>query len=251
VSFRSFPVSRTRVRAIQALAAIAGIVLLALLVDGRVHAWYPTWKDFVLDGVVGAINPIGTGVTLLVLCAALSASAGIDRRSALHRAASIAMSAFVTAGLITFALKHAVARVRPDHGSDVDSFPSGHATSVFTVATVFAHFFPRLTVPLYGLASAIALGRVYLDRHYVSDIVAGALIGWIVATLLLRALERYQAMLPRWAAPSLRPDPSPRSRVMAARDDQDSRSRSSSTSVDDIVRAARTAAPSAPVTRAT
>ena len=36
------------------------------------------------------------------------------------------------------------------------------------------------------VAGAIAVGRVYLARHYLSDIVAGALIGLVVASLLLR-----------------------------------------------------------------
>jgi membrane-associated phospholipid phosphatase len=38
---------------------------------------------------------------------------------------------------------------------------------------------------LYTLAAAIALGRVYLERHYVSDILAGALIGVVAAWALL------------------------------------------------------------------
>ena len=100
-------------------------------------------------------------------------------------------------GHAEFAVKHLVGRPRPSARAlsapllgpsfvpDVDSFPSGHATSVFAVATVFAAYYPRLRWPLYGLAAAVALGRVYLERHYVSDILAGATIGTIVATYFL------------------------------------------------------------------
>ena len=54
------------------------------------------------------------------------------------------------------------------------------------VATIFAAYYPRLRLVLYALAAAISLGRVYLERHYVSDIVAGAAVGVVVAVLLYR-----------------------------------------------------------------
>ena len=68
----------------------------------------------------------------------------------------------------------------------MDSFPSGHATSVFAVATALAAFYPRLTWLLYVPAGAIALGRVYLERHYASDVMAGAMIGVLVASAVVR-----------------------------------------------------------------
>jgi undecaprenyl-diphosphatase len=191
-------------RALAVLAAVALLAVLALLVDGRIHAYAPVWKAAYLDAIVGVLNPIGAGVTLLLVCTAMSLGTGLARHSRLHRAASLAAVTFIVAGLIEFTLKHTVGRPRPDVNTDLDSFPSGHATSVFAVATVFAHFFPGLRMPLYTLASAIAVGRVYLDRHYVSDIAAGAMIGWLVATWLIRATDRYAGVLPEWAARSVR-----------------------------------------------
>jgi membrane-associated phospholipid phosphatase len=63
---------------------------------------------------------------------------------------------------------------------------------VFAVATVFAAYYPRLRWPLYLLAGAIALGRVYLERHYVSDIVAGAALGMAFAVYLYRYRHRWR-----------------------------------------------------------
>jgi undecaprenyl-diphosphatase len=110
--------------------------------------------------------------------------------------------AFTVAGLIEFTIKHLVGRPRPDtatvlatlgsHVMENDSFPSGHATSVFAVATVFAAFYPRFRWPLYALAAAVAVGRVYLERHYVSDILAGAVIGMAIASILLRHRQAVQ-----------------------------------------------------------
>jgi len=183
-----------------ALAILAVIFGAALITDHTVAAWALRCKAPVLDLMVGIINPIGAGVTLLVACLALAALSRRLRRSRLHDAAWLAALAFATAGLAEFTLKHLVGRPRPDVNAavataaligpsfapDIDSFPSGHATSVFAVATIFAAYYPRLRLVLYALAAAISLGRVYLERHYVSDIVAGAAVGVVVAVLLYR-----------------------------------------------------------------
>jgi membrane-associated phospholipid phosphatase len=191
------------VSAVRRPAALALFVLVlvlgaALLFDGLVAASIPHFKSPILNALVGTINPIGSGVTLLVVCLALAVMSRRIRRPRLHDAACISALAFASAGLIEFSLKHLVGRPRPDaalasagllgpsFAPDIDSFPSGHATSVFAVATVFAAYYPRLRWPLYALAAAIALGRVYLARHYVSDIIAGAVLGTIVAACLYR-----------------------------------------------------------------
>ena len=168
----------------------APLVGLAFLLDASVQRWAAQVQNTIADTVVGVLNPIGSGVTLLIVCiglAILCRTLGCERACA---AAWLSALAFVVAGITEYALKRLVGRPRPTAGVtpavlELDSFPSGHATSVFAVATVLAGFYPRLRWPLYMLAAAIAIGRVYLARHYLSDIVAGALIGLVVASLLL------------------------------------------------------------------
>jgi membrane-associated phospholipid phosphatase len=187
-------IGRTRT----ALAFLLVLFGVALMTDDAVAAWMQQCKAPLLDLLVGVLNPIGSGVTLLVACLALVAVSRPLGRSRLNDAAWLAALAFASTGLVEFTLKHLIGRPRPDtalaaaglfgpsFAPDIDSFPSGHATSVFAVATVFAAYYPRLRWPLYGLAAAIALGRVYLERHYASDILAGALLGVLGAALLLR-----------------------------------------------------------------
>jgi membrane-associated phospholipid phosphatase len=60
------------------------------------------------------------------------------------------------------------------------SFPSAHASSSFAAARAYSALLPP--APLYGVAAAMALSRVYLGAHYPSDIAAGALFGTLTGS---------------------------------------------------------------------
>jgi len=64
------------------------------------------------------------------------------------------------------------------------SFPSGHSTSAFMSAAILNHFYNR-PAAFFSLATTVAISRVYLEDHYFSDVLAGALTGLIVSTTVL------------------------------------------------------------------
>jgi membrane-associated phospholipid phosphatase len=68
----------------------------------------------------------------------------------------------------------------PTFQSDLLSFPSGHATTSFAVAAALSVWYPRSAWVFYLLAALISLGRVVGDSHYLSDVMAGALLGLAV-----------------------------------------------------------------------
>ncbi len=87
-------------------------------------------------------------------------------------------SFFTNLGL-TLATKFIVSKKRPD-GSDNNSFPSGH-TSVTFQGAVFIHkrYGWKIAIPAYLGASFVGFSRVYSDRHFIEDVVAGAALGAI------------------------------------------------------------------------
>ncbi|MGB6942090.1 MAG: phosphatase PAP2 family protein [Bryobacteraceae bacterium] len=60
---------------------------------------------------------------------------------------------------------------------DQFSFPSGHTMTAFAVAIPLLLFYPTLTIGLLFCALSIAMSRILLGMHFLSDVVAGALIG--------------------------------------------------------------------------
>ncbi|GAC1700955.1 MAG: phosphatase PAP2 family protein [Candidatus Acidiferrum sp.] len=108
---------------------------------------------------------------------------GPQRFSALGAAGSAAIS-----GIAVFkALKKLSHRPRPCQYEphcwskvlppDQFSFPSGHTMTAFSVALVISYFYPSLEGTLFFFALSIAVSRVVLGMHFLSDVLAGIILG--------------------------------------------------------------------------
>jgi len=86
-------------------------------------------------------------------------------------------SFFTTVG-ITQALKYGINRKRPNGGDH--SFPSGHTSAAFQgAAFIHARYGLKYAIPAYIGASFVGYSRVYANKHFTSDVWAGAAIGTI------------------------------------------------------------------------
>lgn len=75
------------------------------------------------------------------------------------------------------------------------SFPSGHATVAFAAATVFAKEYknnPWVPAVSYTFASMIAVSRLTENKHWISDVFAGAVFGFLTGKQISNNYHRYQ-----------------------------------------------------------
>lgn len=101
--------------------------------------------------------------------------------------------AIAATAVIVFALKLTFRRRRPEgdwggiyRNTDPHSFPSGHAARGVLLAVLVSVMGPAWLAPILIIwAPLVALARVAMGLHYLSDIVAGALIGGIAAAVAI------------------------------------------------------------------
>jgi membrane-associated phospholipid phosphatase len=83
-------------------------------------------------------------------------------------------------------LKVTVGRERPD-GSNNRSFPSGHASATFTLAVIAQkHYGWKLGAPMYAFAGFVSYSRLEKNVHWLSDVLAGATLGYISGITAVR-----------------------------------------------------------------
>src|SRR6476469_5386199 len=101
--------------------------------------------------------------------------------------------AIAAAGAVTQGLKYAVPETRPD-GSNRLGFPSGHtSTSFAAAASLQKRYGWKAGVPATLLAGFTGLARVKADKHYVHDVVVGAVIGEAAGLLLTHHRRKSEA----------------------------------------------------------
>jgi len=131
----------------------------------RVHA---------LDPVMQGATDIGKAETVLGL---LLAIAVLDPEGVV--VGRVALVSLAATNLVVEGLKYATGRVRPDGTGKRSnaSFPSSHAANAFALAVVLARRWRRVAIGCWVFAAVVAISRVWLNRHFLSDITCGALIG--------------------------------------------------------------------------
>jgi membrane-associated phospholipid phosphatase len=134
----------------------------------------------------GKIFEQGGGSVTVVFVAGMFAGGRLAHGSRFRAMTYDMLDAAIVNGGYTQVLKFVTRRERPD-GSNKHSFPSGHASSAFTLATIVErHYGWAVGGPAYALAATIGYSRIVRDKHFLSDVVAGATLGFIVGRTTAR-----------------------------------------------------------------
>lgn len=172
-----------------------GAVALAAAADESLQEEFQAHRTEGKDDVARVFKRMGEP-TVYVLPALGTLAAGVilgDDR--VTRAGGRITAGLLTAAVVTNLLKPAVGRRRPSNSDDAfafdpfsnrDSWPSGHTAMAFALATSLGdelHFTPA-TVLLYGAAGLTGWSRLNDNRHWGSDVLAGALVGITSAKLM-------------------------------------------------------------------
>jgi undecaprenyl-diphosphatase len=165
-------------------ATLAYVLESDLKLSDRVQSWVPPrwlrlwmlWATRLGDGWVWLL----TGLLLLAL------------GGPAHRVLAAAAMSAGLANVVLVVMKRRFRRRRPCHWaphpafgqqpisffpSDRFSFPSGHTTNACAIGWVLSLAFPPLSALLAPLAASIGASRVVMGHHYVSDVLAGAVLG--------------------------------------------------------------------------
>ena len=112
--------------------------------------------------------------------------------------ARVAFVGLLGSQLAVEAIKRLTGRVRPDGEANPSntSFPSSHASAAAALAWVVAARHRRLAPWVIAGAFWVCTSRVFLGRHFPSDVVAGALLGIWFAALALRLQDRLEGPRP-------------------------------------------------------
>lgn len=200
---------------------VGGIVAIGVGLDSTVARRSQELRTPARDDAAHTVAVLGTGASLAFLGAAgLEGWLAGDPRGSACLVDGIEAS-IITSVLVVPLLKFTIGRSRPyASGTDSDTFspfsadasmPSGHTAQAFTVATVLAASYDwswPVAVPSYAVAAAVGASRIVENKHYLSDVVAGAVLGTAISLAVVRANQRRRAA---WAPQRVALDPVGRS----------------------------------------
>ena len=191
--------------------AAAGITAGLIVFDDDIDEWAKVQKQNHkwVNRASPIITEFGSNTGLISLAGFGLLNTALGKEKGLQTSL-LATQAYITSGIWVQIIKHITCRERPfsayinSHqegghwykpftefdqdfypkkpGSSFDAFPSGHAATAFSIATIFAmQYRDKLAVPIisYSAATLIGISRLTEHEHWASDVFVGALIGYL------------------------------------------------------------------------
>jgi undecaprenyl-diphosphatase len=179
------------------LALAAGLIAIAFYFDDAVRHWVTAHPNRTAKRVMRAVSRYGDWPAHLIAGLVIMALAAIRGSRRWVQIALTMIVACALAGIAARGVKIAAGRARPSVKQELGwtgprlsakyhSFPSGHtaATTAFFGVLFFAN--RRVGLALLPIPLLIAVSRIYVAAHYLSDIVCAAILGIFLAWLCAR-----------------------------------------------------------------
>ena len=158
-------------------------------------------------------DPMGNGLLCLPALGILYGCGAIWENGQAKGTALKGLEAFVITGIVTTAIKQITHRHRPYQDDPPDplnwdgpfslvkynSFPSGHASAIFAVATVIAcSYNETIWVPVlcYSVAGLTAIARLAVNKHWASDVLFGSALGFGIGKLVYNNTGKKLKIIP-------------------------------------------------------
>ncbi|MBS4029515.1 MAG: phosphatase PAP2 family protein [Ignavibacteriales bacterium] len=165
---------------------VGGITIAGMsLFDTKSKTYFPK-QNFLSTSVSSFAYNFGGGpktyITILGTLGGIAVHSSLTNESneIYFSKAELVLETVATTSLITQILKHTISRSRPNN-SDTKSFPSGHTSLSFSLATPLYEIYGwKVGVPAFALASVVGVQRMQTNAHHLSDVLSGALLGIMV-----------------------------------------------------------------------
>ena len=174
-------------------AATAGWTATYFFIDHDLRHDLPydqsNFKDFVAEWA----EPLGRSATIVPGFGGLLAYGLVAKNEKARKAGAIGIATFYLNDGLSTQLKKAFGRMRPYTGAPYNqwfsgephrSFPSSHTSTAFAAATVLSSVYKenKLVAPIsYSVAAVVGFSRLYHNQHWASDVVSGAIVGYLSA----------------------------------------------------------------------
>jgi len=160
------------------------LLLISFIFDNEIFNFLVNHRIDFLNPLIVGISYIGSELIIFLIGTSLLLFHEHRRKFILPLWISMILT-----GLIIIILKLLIARPRPSGFALMSfssfSFPSGHSALAFSSLPIIFKTFKKFKWFWFVLAVLIAFSRIYVGVHYLSDVIAGALIGYLIGVLFL------------------------------------------------------------------
>jgi len=169
--------------------------------DEKIQRWIQDHKTTTMSEIGDNVTDLGHGKYTPVVIGGMYLYGTLADDWKARKTALLSVESFVLTGVFVQTLKYSTRRHRPNTGDPYhtfdgpsrhsttanSSFPSGHSSSAFAVATVIASEYDNAVVPAlaYSIAAITALNRVMHNAHWSSDTAVGAAIGYFTGKAIV------------------------------------------------------------------